>query len=38
VQLIEISEAAFARPDLAGILRGAKRIQEMHYPIRGTLA
>ena len=36
-QLIDISNAPFARPDLAGILRGAKRIQEMNYPIRGTL-
>jgi peroxiredoxin len=38
VQLIDISNAPFARPDLAGIARGAKRIQEMNYPIRGTLA
>jgi peroxiredoxin len=38
VQLIDISNAPFARPDLAGIVRGAKRIQEMNYPIRGTLA
>jgi peroxiredoxin len=37
VQLIDISNAPFARPDLAGIVRGAKRIQEMNYPIRGTL-
>lgn len=37
VQLIDISNAPFARPDLAGIARGAKRIQEMNYPIRGTL-
>ncbi|MFY7852951.1 MAG: redoxin domain-containing protein [Brevundimonas sp.] len=37
VQLIDISNAPFARPDLAGIARGAKRIQEMSYPIRGTL-
>lgn len=38
VHLIDISNAPFARPDLAGIARGAKRIQEMNYPIRGTLA
>lgn len=38
VQIVDISNAPFARPDLAGIARGAKRIQEMKYPIRGTLA
>jgi len=38
VQLLDISNAPFTRPDLAGIARGAKRIQEMNYPIRGTLA
>jgi peroxiredoxin len=37
VQIIDISNAPFARPDLAGIARVAKRIQEMNYPIRGTL-
>jgi hypothetical protein len=37
MQIIDISNAPFARPDLAGIARGAKRIQEMNYPIRGTL-
>jgi peroxiredoxin len=37
VQLLDISNAPFARPDLAAIARGAKRIQEMNYPIRGTL-
>jgi hypothetical protein len=38
VQLLDISNAPFARPDLAAIARGAKRIQEMNYPVRGTLA
>jgi peroxiredoxin len=38
VQIVDISNAPFARPDLAGILRGAKLIQERAYPIRGTLA
>lgn len=38
VQIVDISNAPFARPDLAGILRGAKLIQEKAYPIRGTLA
>lgn len=37
VQMLDISNAPFARPDLAAIARGAKRIQEMNYPIRGTL-
>jgi peroxiredoxin len=36
VQIVDISNAPFARPDLAAIARGAKRIQEMNYPIRGT--
>jgi peroxiredoxin len=38
VQIVDVSNAPFARPDLAAIARGAKRIQEMNYPIRGTLA
>ena len=38
VQIVDISNAPFARPDLAAIARGAKRIQEMNYPIRGTHA
>jgi peroxiredoxin len=38
VQIIDISNAPFARPDLAAILRGIKIIQERQYPIRGTLA
>lgn len=38
VQIVDISNAPFARPDLAGVLRGAKLIQERDYPIRGTLA
>ncbi len=36
VQIVDISNAPFSRPDLAAIARGAKRIQEMNYPIRGT--
>ena len=35
-QIIEISNAPFARPDLAGVLGGVKIIQERNYPIRGT--
>lgn len=38
VQIVDVSNAPFARPDLTGILRGAKMIQERQYPIRGTLA
>lgn len=38
VQIIDVSNAPFARPDLGGILRGARLIQERQYPIRGTLA
>ncbi len=37
VQIVEISNAPFARPDLAGILNGIKVIQERNYPIRGTM-
>lgn len=38
LQIVDISNAPFARPDLGGILRGVKLIQERSYPIRGTLA
>jgi len=38
IQIVDISNAPFARPDLAAVARGAKRIQERNYPIRGTLA
>jgi hypothetical protein len=37
VQVVDISNAPWARPDLAAIARGVKRIQELGYPIRGTL-
>ena len=36
VQIIDISNAPFARPDLAGILRGITIAQSKGYPIRGT--
>ncbi len=36
VQIIDISNAPFSRPDLAGILQGLKFVQEKQYPIRGT--
>ena len=38
VQIIDISNAPFAHPDLNSILKGVKFIQEKRYPIRGTLA
>lgn len=38
IQVIDISNAPFARPDLDGVLKGLKFIQEHQYPIRGTLA
>jgi peroxiredoxin len=38
VQIIDVSNAPFARPELGTILAGIKFIQEKRYPIRGTLA
>lgn len=38
IQIVDLSNAPFARPDLDGILRGVRLIQERNYPIRGTLA
>jgi peroxiredoxin len=38
IQVVDISNAPFARPELGGVLRGLKFIQEKRYPIRGTLA
>ena len=37
MQIVEISNAPFARPDLPGILNGVKIIIEKNYPIRGTM-
>lgn len=37
VQIVDISNAPFARPDVASVLRGIKFIQEKGYPIRGTV-
>ena len=36
-QIIDISNAPFARPDLSAILAGVKFIREKNYPIRGTV-
>ncbi len=38
IQIIDISNAPFSRPDLAAILRGIKLIKERDYPIRGMMA
>lgn len=35
--IIDVSNAPFSRPDLAGILAGLKFIREKNYPIRGTM-
>ncbi|MDX1451785.1 MAG: peroxiredoxin-like family protein [Oleiphilaceae bacterium] len=37
VQIVEISNAPFARPDLDMLVDGIKFIRENSYPIRGTL-
>jgi peroxiredoxin len=36
LQIIDISNAPFARPDLTGILNGVKFIRQNDYPVRGT--
>ncbi|WP_417519152.1 peroxiredoxin-like family protein [Minwuia sp.] len=36
VQILDISNAPFARPDLASILNGISFVQNKGYPIRGT--
>lgn len=38
VQIVDISNAPFARPDMETVLGGLKFIQEKSYPIRGTAA
>lgn len=35
-QIVDISNAPFARPDLGAILNGLKFVQANNYPIRGT--
>lgn len=37
LQVVDISNAPWVRADLNGLLRATKRIQEVGYPIRGTL-
>lgn len=36
VQIVDISNAPFTRPDLEGVLRGIRIILEKDYPVRGT--
>lgn len=38
LQVVDISNAPFARPDLAGVANGLKFIRDNDYPIRGRLA
>jgi peroxiredoxin len=38
LQVLDISNAPFARPDLAGLAKGLKFIRDNDYPIRGQLA
>ncbi len=37
VQVVDVSNAPFSRPDLASLLSGLKFIREKDYPVRGTL-
>lgn len=36
LQIVDISNAPFARPELHGVLNGLKFVQGKNYPIRGT--
>lgn len=36
LQIVDVSNAPFARPDLAGIARGIAFVREKGYPVRGT--
>lgn len=37
LQIVDLSNAPFARPDLASLLAGLKFVLDKEYPIRGTL-
>lgn len=37
LQIVDISNAPFARPDLAGLAKGLKFVRDNNYPIRGRL-
>ena len=36
VQIVDVSNAPFSRPDLEGLLNGLKFVRDKDYPIRGT--
>ena len=36
LQIVDVSNAPFARPDLEGLLSGLQFIREKDYPVRGT--
>lgn len=36
IQIVDVSNAPFARPDLQGLLNGLKFVRDKGYPIRGT--
>ena len=38
VQIVDISNAPFSRPDIASILMGINMIKERKFPVRGTLS
>ncbi|MEX1306376.1 MAG: peroxiredoxin-like family protein [Rhodovibrionaceae bacterium] len=38
LQIVDISNAPFARPDLTSLLNGIKFVQDKDYPVRGTAA
>jgi hypothetical protein len=38
LQIVDISNAPWSRPDLANVLNGIQRVKESNYPIRGTAA
>jgi len=38
VQVVDVSNAPFSRPDLASLLSGLKFVQEKQYPVRGSKA
>lgn len=37
IQIVDVSNAPFARPDLNALVKGLTFIQQKQYPIRGTL-
>ena len=36
LQIVDISNAPFARPELEGLLNGLKFVRDKGYPVRGT--